>query len=758
MTESTNKRRIWIRNAIILVLIALLLLTLFSNTILNHSLPEVAVQYPQYAAIASRIRATGTVEANQSYSVVIEQSRAVESIPVRVGQKVNKGDVLMTLEVGDSRELDEARLALSNLQLELIRKKQENPALQSGAAKDTYENLLSEWKDAKATLTLMKKELADLQAQQSALPNMDQLRNAEVFLQQAQDLMDQYTTEIARLAGKQGMLGGNGYYTAEEISEMLDEAQSAYDKAKTEKVDVALVYERAMEDVATWEARLADAKRTLENAKKAADNYEMFYPNSVTQEEVQAKKAELDRYQTELTQKERYFTEDRYNEAKQAYEAARAEYNEKKNTATPDELRALKTAVETAATALEPLEQEYNALLTLRRNVQTADQEYKTLLDQYMQTSQSGVILDRLNGAVAYAESDVRSVESALESVQADFQKKKTAFEKADEAVKQAEAELQRVQNYVSYESLGEEIKDLTAKKNQLDKEMKEAQALIDSGTDEGKRAIQTRITEKNREITNQTKTVNSLEKQVEDAKALADGSSEAAKLNQQQYEIELKQIEDRITKQEKEIARLEKASVEPTLVSPVSGVIESISAVVGKMAEANAALMTITVSEMGYTVRCTVTSEQAAKVKVGDEATLQWYYWGDAPAAKVVSIKTDPSSQGKNKIITLNVTGEVSPGTSVTFTLGNKNATYDCVVPNSAIREDSEGKFVLIVSAKSTPLGNRYTAKRVSVEVIASDETNSALSGDVSGQYVITTSASPISDGMQVRLSENNG
>ena len=758
MTESTNKRRIWIRNAIILVLIALLLLTLFSNTILNHSLPEVAVQYPQYAAIASRIRATGTVEANQSYSVVIEQSRAVESIPVRVGQKVNKGDVLMTLEVGDSRELDEARLALSNLQLELIRKKQENPALQSGAAKDTYENLLSEWKDAKATLTLMKKELADLQAQQSALPNMDQLRNAEVFLQQAQDLMDQYTTEIARLAGKQGMLGGNGYYTAEEISEMLDEAQSAYDKAKTEKVDVALVYERAMEDVATWEARLADAKRTLENAKKAADNYEMFYPNSVTQEEVQAKKAELDRYQTELTQKERYFTEDRYNEAKQAYEAARAEYNEKKNTATPDELRALKAAVETAATALEPLEQEYNALLTLRRNVQTADQEYKTLLDQYMQTSQSGVILDRLNGAVAYAESDVRSVESALESVQADFQKKKTAFEKADEAVKQAEAELQRVQNYVSYESLGEEIKDLTAKKNQLDKEMKEAQALIDSGTDEGKRAIQTRITEKNREITNQTKTVNSLEKQVEDAKALADGSSEAAKLNQQQYEIELKQIEDRITKQEKEIARLEKASVEPTLVSPVSGVIESISAVVGKMAEANAALMTITVSEMGYTVRCTVTSEQAAKVKVGDEATLQWYYWGDAPAAKVVSIKTDPSSQGKNKIITLNVTGEVSPGTSVTFTLGNKNATYDCVVPNSAIREDSEGKFVLIVSAKSTPLGNRYTAKRVSVEVIASDETNSALSGDVSGQYVITTSASPISDGMQVRLSENNG
>ena len=758
MTESTTKRRIWIRNVIILVLIALLLLTLFSNTILNHSLPEVAVQYPQYASIASRIRATGTVEANQSYNVTIEQSRAVESISVRVGQKVNKGDVLMTLETGDSKELDDARLALSNLRLELIRKKQENPSLQSGAAKDNYENLLAEWKDAKATLTLLKKELTDLQAQQSGLPTIDQVNNAKVFLAQAQDLLDQYTTEIARLAGKQGMLGGNGYYTEAEIAAMLAQAEIAYDDAKSAENDAAVAYDRAATTVKTWESRLESAKHSLENAKKAAANYESYYPGGVTLESVEAKKAEMDRYQAELTQKERYFTEDRYNEAKNAYDAARAEYNAQKDTATADQLSVLKAAVEAAATALEPLEQEYNELLTLRHNVQAAQQQYNSLLTQYMQSIQSDAILNRLNQAVDQAQYEVSEIEKTLQNAEKDLQEKKSAYEKAGDAVKQAEAELKQAQNYDSYETLGDEIKDLTDKKNQLDKEMKEAQALIDSGTEEGKRAIQTRIAEKNREITAQTKNVNSLEKQVEDAKALADGSSDAAQLNQQQFDIELKQIEDRITKQEKEIARLEKASVEPTLVSPVSGVIESISAVVGKMAEANTSLVTITVSEMGYTVKCTVTSEQAAKVKVGDEATLQWYYWGDMPTAKVVSIKTDAASQGKNKIITLSVTGEVSPGTSLTFTLGDKNATYDCVVPNSAVREDSEGKFVLIVSAKSTPLGNRYTAKRVPVEVIASDETNSALSGDVSGQYVITTSASPISDGMQVRLSENNG
>ena len=758
MTESTTKRRIWIRNAIIIILLVLLVLTLFSNTILNHSLPEVAVQYPQYASIASRIRATGVVEANQSYTVSIEQSRVVESIAVRVGQSVAKGDILMKLETGDSRELDEARLALSNLELELIRKKQEDPALSADAAKDTYQALLSELTDAKATLALIQTELADIKAQQAKIPSYDEIQNAKIIMSQAQSMVDYYTAEIARLGGKQGTLGGNGYYTAEEIANLLAEAQSAYDAAQQVYGEAALAYAQADAEAKTWKTRLEDAQKAVEDAKAAVADYESKRPGSVTAETVQQKKAEYENLKAELEQKERYFTEDRYQEAKKAYDAARAEYDAKKNSASAEDLAALKAAVEAAAKALEPLESEYRALLQLRQSVYTAEQQYNMLVMQYMQSMQSDIMLSRLNGAVKQAEADVETIQVSLRDAEMVLEQCKAQYEQADATVKQAEADLKQIQNYQSYEELGEEIQELTQKKNDLEKQMRDAQALIDSGSDEGVRQIQTRVNEKNREITAQTKVINDLEKQVAAAKANADGTSDTAKLNQKQYEIEVKRIEDQIAKQEKEIARLEKISVETDLTSPVSGVIESISALVGKTAEANAALMTITVSDMGYTVKCTVTAEQAAKVKVGDEAALQWYYWGEAPTARVVSIKSDAASQGKNKIITLSVTGEVSPGTSITFTLGDKNASYDCVVPNSAVREDADGKFVLIVSAKSTPLGNRYTAKRVPVEVIASDDTNSALSGAVSGQYVITTSASPISDGMQVRLSENNG
>ena len=758
MTESTTKRRIWIRNAIIIILLVLLVLTLFSNTILNHSLPEVAVQYPQYASIASRIRATGVVEANQSYTVSIEQSRVVESIAVRVGQSVAKGDILMKLETGDSRELDEARLALSNLELELIRKKQEDPALSADAAKDTYQALLSELTDAKATLALIQTELADIKAQQAKIPSYDEIQNAKIIMSQAQSMVDYYTAEIARLGGKQGTLGGNGYYTAEEIANLLAEAQSAYDAAQQVYGEAALAYAQADAEAKTWKTRLEDAQKAVEDAKAAVADYESKRPGSVTAETVQQKKAEYENLKAELEQKERYFTEDRYQEAKKAYDAARAEYDAKKNSASAEDLAALKAAVEAAAKALEPLESEYRALLQLRQSVYTAEQQYNMPVMQYMQSMQSDIMLSRLNGAVKQAEADVETIQVSLRDAEMVLEQCKAQYEQADATVKQAEADLKQIQNYQSYEELGEEIQELTQKKNDLEKQMRDAQALIDSGSDEGVRQIQTRVNEKNREITAQTKVINDLEKQVAAAKANADGTSDTAKLNQKQYEIEVKRIEDQIAKQEKEIARLEKVSVETDLTSPVSGVIESISALVGKTAEANAALMTITVSDMGYTVKCTVTAEQAAKVKVGDEAALQWYYWGEAPTARVVSIKSDAASQGKNKIITLSVTGEVSPGTSITFTLGDKNASYDCVVPNSAVREDADGKFVLIVSAKSTPLGNRYTAKRVPVEVIASDDTNSALSGAVSGQYVITTSASPISDGMQVRLSENNG
>ena len=59
-------------------------------------------------------------------------------------------------------------------------------------------------------------------------------------------------------------------------------------------------------------------------------------------------------------------------------------------------------------------------------------------------------------------------------------------------------------------------------------------------------------------------------------------------------------------------------------------------------------------------------------------------------------------------------------------------------------------------MTVKPSPLGNRYTVAKTKVEVLASDDTHSAISGEIStADFVITTSAVPLQVGDQVRIAE---
>ena len=157
----------------------------------------------------------------------------------------------------------------------------------------------------------------------------------------------------------------------------------------------------------------------------------------------------------------------------------------------------------------------------------------------------------------------------------------------------------------------------------------------------------------------------------------------------------------------------------------------------------------------MGYNVSFSVTADQARKVRVGDEASIANYYGGDIKAT-LSNIRTDPQNPQTNRILTFDITGEVEAGTTLNLSVGQKSAQYDTIVPNSAIRSDSNGDFVLVVTSKSSPLGNRYVATRVDVEKIISDDTNTAVTGGLNAyDYVITTSSKPIKDKDLVRLAE---
>ena len=113
--QEKKSRKEWIKTIAIIFLSVMLVLTFFANTIRNYSLPEVATQYVSSDNLTTKIRGSGTVEAQDPYSVVLKQSRKIESVKVKVGDEVEKGQVIYALEEGDSEDLKRAQAELDTL-------------------------------------------------------------------------------------------------------------------------------------------------------------------------------------------------------------------------------------------------------------------------------------------------------------------------------------------------------------------------------------------------------------------------------------------------------------------------------------------------------------------------------------------------------------------------------------------------------------------------------------------------------------------
>lgn len=206
------------------------------------------------------------------------------------------------------------------------------------------------------------------------------------------------------------------------------------------------------------------------------------------------------------------------------------------------------------------------------------------------------------------------------------------------------------------------------------------------------------------------------------------------------------------------EVDKLAVKNMSNEVTAPISGTITALNVKSGNEVSSDGVIATMQPEGKGYTMSFTVSNQQATRLSVGDPAELvnAWRY--DDIQVTLASIKPDPNNPGQSKQLTFDVTGEsVIAGQSLNVSVGQKSANYDMTVPNSAIREDSNGKFILVIESKSSPIGTRYFARRVDVEVLASDDTRSAISGGIEYYaYVITTSTKPVEAGKQVRLANN--
>ncbi|MBO4337649.1 MAG: efflux RND transporter periplasmic adaptor subunit [Lachnospiraceae bacterium] len=216
------------------------------------------------------------------------------------------------------------------------------------------------------------------------------------------------------------------------------------------------------------------------------------------------------------------------------------------------------------------------------------------------------------------------------------------------------------------------------------------------------------------------------------------------------------KKIEDQREHLEK-LKNKESLSGDFEITAKNGGIIKQINCIAGDTVTPDSALALIAVTGNGYSASFSVTNEQSKLVHPGQEASIM-NIWGDDINATLNAIKPDLEKPNTNKVLVFSITGDdVTVGQTLELSVGEKSAPYDIVVPNSAIREDNNGKFVLVVNVKSSPLGNRYVLSRAEVSVIASDDSNSAVSGSLyEYQYVVTNTSKPVEAGMKVRLSDS--
>ncbi|MDO4417126.1 MAG: HlyD family efflux transporter periplasmic adaptor subunit, partial [Eubacteriales bacterium] len=223
--------------------------------------------------------------------------------------------------------------------------------------------------------------------------------------------------------------------------------------------------------------------------------------------------------------------------------------------------------------------------------------------------------------------------------------------------------------------------------------------------------------------------------------------------------ELELKSIRDAINQAQAKVDKLEKENIGATVVSPVDGTVTSLSYTAGETTSPDSAAAIIRIDGKKLTVSFSATKEQAQKLKTGDEAqpVNPWEYDDDFKAV-LRQITADSSDPQNSRLLKFEIDSDaVTAGDSVSLQIAESTKTYDLVVPNAAVRQDSNGFYVLLLQVRQSPLGNRYIVAREGIKVLAKDDTNSAISGSIGAySYVITTSTRMVTSGDQVRLAND--
>lgn len=754
--------REWVKTFAIIFLAVLLVLTFFSNTIMNMTLPEVSTEYIQYGTIKTQVRGSGTVESQDNYSVTFPATREVLQVAVRQGDTVNKGDVLFYLSESESEELQAAREAYDNLYYEYTKM-----LIDSSTGDD--------FADKKLAITQLEEDLEKAKQKLAAYADTQSaIEKAKLDVRAAEKAVTLKQNEITELENEKTAIG----YTPTE-DEVLTGKES--DVTYEQYASASKQLEVADKKIDTAKAELTKLQAQMNTAKNSYDVIKRKYdelsakiekPLATLEEEIKTSDRNIESLDHDI----KYLKQDFYNatsnsELERLYDTFKSKqsaYRKAKNkldalleseTATEEEIAAARNEYNQAAYAMDDAFEAYDALLTqeeavtedIEKQLAAKETELKYALEDNTALKEQLTETKELDAQLNDIKDDLDSAEKTYNDATDKANTAQTVYDNAVAEKEILEKDLEKVRNgykYVIYKEYEDKIETEKTNLESLNIELdnkKEILTDLEAQGSDSQETLEEQVNTLERQILTATRELET---------AIADAGDQD-KLQALDIEKKKKELE----KAAEEITKLEEKYTASEIVAPVSGVIDSINITSGQKTEPDATLCEISLAEKGFKMTMTVTQEQAAKLRMGSPAEITSYIqYGSTITATLAAIKNDTANPGsRQKILEFTVEGDVTPGQSLSIAVGDKNASYDSTVPNTAIREDSDGKYILVVESKNTPISTRYIAKRVDVTVVASDETRSAITGDFTNYgYVIATSSGPINSGEQVKLIES--
>ncbi len=702
-----RKKREWVKNAAIIFLTIMLLLTFFSNTIMNYSLPEVATQYVQSGSITAKVRGTGNVEANDPYKVMVKETRVVSAVAVKKGDVVEKDQVLYYLEDEDSDELKKAQDELEELELAYMK-----GLFGSTVSPEIISKVASGRTDSFASYQAM---VTDMQGRLDA---------AQARVKECQDTLDNLTLQstvntnnatINTIPEEDEKLLASNELSNAQSQEAI--AQEAFNRMKTEK---SLEVDRWMNDI---KQQITEKENQIKDLEQLIDGAESITGSvSGTSKDT-----------SQGTEGEGSPDGDSVNGQIVSAAGGIDVYIERREAAKKIRDEKFSDILTAAKSAGYNGEETIHALKAWIDEDEGRRNDYSTLVRDYDAAQSQYEVAVRLTEEASAQLNNHDSNESELE-------RRKSELKSLNDQLAQGQDAYAEIQAMVYTQ--GESVKDAQARLQQADKNLSDK----NNANKQASVAYQNQLATAEAALKNAQAVYELLK--TEQTELSADINAE----------LDLSKATRDIADKREEIAKLKEKSIGSVITAPVAGTVASLAYTAGETTNPEEAAAVLQAEGKGYTMSISVTNEQAKKVQVGDTAELQnaWYY--DDVQAILAAIKPDPDSPGQKKLLEFDVTGtSIQEGQSLSVSIGQRSAEYELVVPNSAVREDNNGKFILIVESKSSPLRTRYIASRVDVEVLASDDNNTAISAGLYGyEYVITTSTKPVEAGKQVRLNES--